>query len=208
MEKSLRKLHKERMVPGRHETRGFVRIACIDDDVHIGISKPAVDGGGGVMVPRALSSGGIMGYEDPNDRRYGEGVTRRALNCHMRPIKEEKGYRPDKSEAMEPVEYKLEPPQGTVEELLEGIPYISADKLKESGLDGRFRFMEESIGLEVYEKFKSGRDDDGYEVGLPRELYEQHKHEYRGYPVVYGRAGEISLRHKETGITQKIKLEE
>ena len=93
--KTLREEYKERIAAKRFDQVGFVKVACLDDDVPVHMNKQTDEG---TMVPRATITGGVLDAPDPVHRRYGEGVTRRTgdvVDDRFKVVSEETGFRPD-----------------------------------------------------------------------------------------------------------------
>lgn len=208
----LRRLWEKYTDGKTYDMRGFVRVMCIDE------GTAYMQGSNGrTMVPRANNEGGILGHKDLNDRKYGDGVTRRVISCHMRPIHTEEGFRPDTGKKLEPMQKRI-PKPGQDEanpltfpppelDLEEKFPLMSKTTVTTGDrLEGMVRWITEQCEMDEYEKGISSSIEE-YELRLPRELYEEFKDGFIGYPVVYGIAGEVTLRHKQSGITNSTKWE-
>jgi len=191
---------------------GWVRVVCIDAGTDY---RP---GPTGTMVPRANNKGGILGLATEADRKYGEGVTRRVISCHMDTIKAVEGFRPDTGEKLEPQEYKLSPPpQKECKEPSDKELEVRRRKARlelEAPTEGSritdvVRWLVESVELDLYEKNIKDKDLKDFELRVPRnfwDLAQKSKWEdFMGYPMMQGVAGEVSLCHKRTGITRIVK---
>lgn len=74
-------------------------IRCLDDE-----DNDYKEHEGMTMIPRCRFEGGIAGFDDPGDRRYGKGVTRRRIK-HIRGKKfkvtaSQTNFRPDGKECV------------------------------------------------------------------------------------------------------------
>lgn len=88
----------------KRHTLGNVTLVCLDDE-----SLPENEYGSmgqRTIVPRAGKDGGIMGYTDAGDKKYGKGVRRREVNMDENGFiveDEIHNFRPDMDKAEEPI---------------------------------------------------------------------------------------------------------